>query len=349
MSAKIRRRKFKNIDLSDTFFDSLKADYDEFEEWFSKKAEASAYVIESDSKMIEAFLHVKLEEGTTTDIKPPVKAARIAKIATFKANAHGTKRGEYLLRKAIDVARNLKADKAYVTVFDKYRNLIELFLRYGFKHFGTKSTINGTEQVYVRAFPGKASGPFDAFPYIRTKGRTKYLLAIYPEFHSGLFPDSPLADGTYGDHDDVSHANTILKAYVSGLTLSRMKAGDIVVVYRTKDRNPARTRSAATTICVVTETQTRSDWPSESIFLKKVKPHSVFKKDELRARFASGARLQVVFMTYNAVLPNPVSRGNLLDKVGISEYPRWDIRKLTDSQFSKIVKLGKMDEDLIVD
>lgn len=35
-SAELAYEQFKNIDLSDPFFDSLKADYEEFPTWFQK-------------------------------------------------------------------------------------------------------------------------------------------------------------------------------------------------------------------------------------------------------------------------------------------------------------------------
>lgn len=37
-------KKFADISLSDPFFDSLKTDYIEFEDWFKRKADNQAYV-----------------------------------------------------------------------------------------------------------------------------------------------------------------------------------------------------------------------------------------------------------------------------------------------------------------
>ncbi|WP_342376313.1 hypothetical protein NVS55_34245 [Myxococcus stipitatus] len=58
----LERLQFKNISLSDPFFDSLKADYKEFPSWFAKKAEDSAYVFKNEQGFIDGFLYVKIEE-----------------------------------------------------------------------------------------------------------------------------------------------------------------------------------------------------------------------------------------------------------------------------------------------
>lgn len=36
--------KFKEVNLEDPFFDSLKADYKGFEEWFGRKSDNDAYI-----------------------------------------------------------------------------------------------------------------------------------------------------------------------------------------------------------------------------------------------------------------------------------------------------------------
>lgn len=53
---------FSECNLADTFFDSLKNDYEEFPIWFHKKAveNANAFVYETDDK-IKAFVYLKEE------------------------------------------------------------------------------------------------------------------------------------------------------------------------------------------------------------------------------------------------------------------------------------------------
>jgi hypothetical protein len=67
----LRYLKFSDLDLTDPFFDSLKADYKEFEEWFKKKQAAGekAYILRE--KGLRGFLYLKTEQGPVTDVAPP--------------------------------------------------------------------------------------------------------------------------------------------------------------------------------------------------------------------------------------------------------------------------------------
>ena len=57
----IKKKRLKEINLNDTFFDTLKTDYSGFENWYLKKAnnEEEAYVLEDDG--IQGFLYLKEE------------------------------------------------------------------------------------------------------------------------------------------------------------------------------------------------------------------------------------------------------------------------------------------------
>lgn len=122
----------------------------------------------------------------------------------------------------------------YVTIFDKHDYLINLFKRYGFHSAGVKKSDNGAENVLLkkRQFTGNLEKDY---PYINTNNN-KYLLAIYPKFHTQLFPDSILTTESSSIIHDVSHTNSIHKVYISKIQmLGNLKKGDIVVIYRTAD------------------------------------------------------------------------------------------------------------------
>ena len=87
----IQKKLFKDINLKDEFFDSLKADYPGFETWFNKKAEKgeTAYTFEDDK--IQGFLYLKEECEEDYDITPNLEKKRRLKVGTFKINAHRTK------------------------------------------------------------------------------------------------------------------------------------------------------------------------------------------------------------------------------------------------------------------
>ncbi|MFG1227411.1 GNAT family N-acetyltransferase [Xanthobacter wiegelii] len=351
MAQTLRPTKFKDVNLDDTFFDSLKAQYDEFSDWFHKKSAEPVYVIDGETGGgIRGFLYLKVEEGEITDVNPPLPAKRRLKVGTLKVNAKGTKLGERIIKRIFDHALLENTKEVYVTVFDTHESLISLFKRYGFNEIGTKTTVNGTELVLLRSLETDINDIIKDYPLIHSAGCRKWLLAIRPQFHTRLLPDSILRTEDPASEEDVPHTNSIHKVYIAGLALTRMTRGDVVILYRTTDgKGPAYYRSVATSVCVVEGTYTRADFPNEDAFVEFAKDHSVFSEQELRDRYNDGKQLYVAKMTYNASFPKRPTRGKLLDDVGISEYPYWQLRELDDKQFIRILELGDVDEGIIID
>jgi hypothetical protein len=351
MASVLERTVFGNVDLADPLFDSLKEQYKEFPVWFQKKADAGepVYIVHLEgSSKLRGFIYLKEEAGTVTDVEPPLPPANRLKIGTLKIIAHGTKLGERILKTVFDHAIESNVDQVYVTVFKNHTSLIKLLKRYGFVEFGLKSSPNGEELVMIRDMRVFTSDQEKDFPFIHTDGRNFYLLAIYPEFHTRLFPDSILRGESEDIVTDVSYTNTIHKVYVTKLAVTRMNVGDVIVIYRTTDRpGLARFRSVATSICVVQEIKSKKDFRDQSEFIKYCLPHSVYSKEELQRWFAE-PRLYTVKMTYNGALRRRPIRGALLDDVGIPEQPRWDLKQLTRQQFDRIVELGELNESLII-
>ncbi|CAN7434985.1 hypothetical protein LJR034_002694 [Caballeronia sp. LjRoot34] len=148
-------KQFKNIDLADPFFDSLKADYAEFANWFERKAENWAYVFENDeSQALDGFLYLKVENGAVDDVDPPLPAANRIKVWTFKINAHGTKLGERFIKKLFDHAIEENAEELYVTAFPKHEGLILLLKKYGFSKVGSRKPITESRTYLFGAWFG---------------------------------------------------------------------------------------------------------------------------------------------------------------------------------------------------
>ncbi|WP_245259642.1 N-acetyltransferase [Methylobacterium sp. 10] len=343
----LRLTKFENVDLEDEFFDSLKQDYPGFEKWFSGKAKEPVYVVDNITKQgIRGFLYLKVENGVVSDVYPKMPKAKRLKIGTLKIIAHGTKLGERVLKKAFDTAIAENASEIYVTILPKHAALIQLFERYGFKHHGTKNS----EHVFVRDMTSFSGDIIKDYPLISLKNKRYFMLAIYPEYHTKLFPDSILHNEDSDIVQDVSYTNTIHKVYIAKLSLTRMSRGDVVVMYRTTDRaGQARFRSVITSVCVVEEVRSKKDFSSVNEFLRFSVPHSVFSVQELRKMYAEFDRMYVARMTYNAAFTKRVIRDKLLDEVGISEQPRWDLRELTNKQTRHLAELGVLNERIIID
>ncbi|MCP1744336.1 putative GNAT family N-acyltransferase [Bradyrhizobium japonicum] len=191
MSRQLRATKFRALSLSDPFFDSLKAGYRGFESWFNSKADEELYVIE-DGRRLSGMIYLKHENGAVSDVDPPLPSKRWLKIGTLKIEGKGTKLGERVLKKVFDRAISENREGIYVTVFELHANLIRLFERYGFKRYGVKRSDDGTELVLARIFDDLVGDLVTDYPFFRTRGRKSWLLAVYPEFHSQLLPDSIL-------------------------------------------------------------------------------------------------------------------------------------------------------------
>ena len=111
--------KFKEVNLDDPFFDSLKADYKGFEEWFGRKSDNDAYIQKKNDGSLQAFLYLKIEDEAITDVIPNFPEAKRLKVGTFKIEAHNTKLGERFVRMIMYHALYEKVEEIYVTIFEK--------------------------------------------------------------------------------------------------------------------------------------------------------------------------------------------------------------------------------------
>lgn len=349
VSRQLRLTTFRELNIDDPFFDSLKAGYQDFEGWFARKADEEVYIVEDDSAL-SGMIYLKPEIGEVLDVDPPLPALRWLKVGTLKIEGRGTKLGERVVKKIFDTAIAESMDGVYMTVFDVHEDLIRLFERYGFRQVATKTTESGEELVYVRRLDQFTGNMISDYPFVHTAGQRAWLLAVYPEYHTQLLPDSILNNEPREIVRDVSHTNTIHKVYIGKIPLTRMSPGDAVVIYRTGDgQGPAYYRSVASSICVIEEVRRKSDFVDVDAFLAYTTPHSVFSEDELRDKFLEGDRLFVARMTYNIAFHRRITRGRLLDEVEVSEQPRWDLRELSSDQFRAITTMGEVNARLIID
>lgn len=344
--------KFQQVNLEDPFFTSLKEDYDGFEEWFQRKSDSEAYIQRKDDGELEAFLYLKIEEGAVEDVNPSLPEGKHLKVGTFKIDAHNTKLGEYFIQLIMRVAVYKQVEDIYVTIFEKHGGLVNLLKRYGFERRGTKGNPENQESVYVKLMTAVGDDLCKNFPFVHTKGKNKYILSIYPQYHTSLFPDSIL-DTEQRNRDalikDVSHTNSIHKVYLCKMKgAEQLVSGDILVIYRTKDaQGPAYYRSVATSICVVEEVKRPSDFDNLNEFIKYTNAYSIFEADILK-KYYKEPKAVIIKMTYNAAFNHRLINKELVEEVGLAPL-YWGFFQLTDEQFYDIVTRGQIDESIIVD
>jgi predicted nucleic acid-binding protein len=284
----VQKVDFAEVDLKNSFFDSFREDYNGFDKWFNKKADDIAYVCYSNNEL-SAFLYIKVEDENENyaDIVPNFQKKKRLKIGTLKVTSNGFKIGERFLKIIFDNALQYRVDEIYVTIFDKrpeQLRLIALLEEWGFNYFGDKSTPTGIEKVFVKNFDRNQNinieNPKKTFPYSSKTNRI-FIVPIYPEYHTELFPDSILKTESPKDFvENEPHRNALSKVYISRSYYKDLKSGDLIVFYRTGEKGNAINTGVVTTIGIVESVI--DNIPNEDTFIKLCRKRSVFSDEELK-------------------------------------------------------------------
>lgn len=340
---------FSELDLNDSFFDTLKGDYPEFAEWFNRKASEgeSAYVFFDSNKNIIDFLYLKIEDGPVCDVEPMLPAKKRLKVGTFKICSRRSRRGERFMKKIMDRAIAENVDEIYVTIFPKeeLEYLIALFERYGFCHIANKKHDGiGDEFVLVKNMRIMHGDIVKDYPLVSRAGAKKSILAIKPDFHTALFPDSILRnEDPYDLVQDVGPTNSIHKIYICWMKdVDKLKRGDLLLIYRTNDGlGYANYRSVITSVCTIDEVRAFKDFQNEEDFVRYTNQYSIFDEVQLRKWYRYKNNFIVIKMLYNVAFTKRVIRKVLLEDVGLDGTAYWGFMSITDEQFQQIVELGQ--------
>lgn len=344
--------KFKNINLDDPFFDSLKEDYKEFTDWFNKKKnnDDGAFVFKNSQGVLDGFLYLKNEVEELNDITPKQPSKRRLKIGTLKINPHGTRLGERFIKKVFDISLVRNIDEIYVTLFEKHTALLNLFQKYGFETRANKLTPNGCELVLFKNISKITGDIVKDYPNA-PEVSNRYLISLYPQWHSRLLPDSILKNEDPALLiKDTSHTNSIHKIYLTSMEgTEHLKAGDTLVIYRTATAgSSAEYSSVATSICVVEEVRNINDFKTLEDFLKYTHSYSIFSKQELIDFFKSKKYPVIIRFTYNIALNKRIIRKSLIEDIGIIRNQYWGFIKLTEQQYRDILSRGDVSENLAI-
>jgi hypothetical protein len=248
-----------------------------------QKSDDICYVCFQDD-VLSAFLYIKAEgiDENYADIIPPFQRKKRLKVGTLKVTANGYKIGERFLKIIFDNALVNKVDEIYVTIFNKtteHERLISLLEDYGFTYYGNKTSDNGVEKVYTKPF-AKATvidkaNPKIGYPYLPDDTNI-FIVPIYPDYHTELFPDSILRTESPKDFvENEPHRNAISKVYISRSWERGLQPGDRLIFYRTGGYHVG----VATTVGVVESVIT--DIPDVQTFIRLCRKRSVFTDEEL--------------------------------------------------------------------
>lgn len=338
---------FGEVNINDNFFDSFRISYDGFNQWFNKKCDEEAYICKSDDGKILGFLYLKTEDYSENyfDIAPPFPPKKRLKVGTFKVESTGFRLGERFIKIIFDNAIQRNVDEIYVTLFSDRPELValeDLLCRWGFFPYGSKFTGKRTEKVLVKRMKVLLPNytPKKNFPNI-SYSCNKYIIPIFPQYHTSLLPDSQLRTENRIDFlGKEPHRYALQKVYISwAINTNEAKPGDMFLFYRPgEDGSIKKYTSVLTTIAIVDEII--SDIRSEHELLSLCQNRSVFTTAELKYNWINhGSRLKVIKFIFVKSLNKRLTleylwENNIVEK---NKGPR-PFTKISDEQFDMIVR-----------
>ena len=289
------------VDVKNSLFDGLRADYRGFDEWFGKcaKEHRNCWIVEVGGQM--AGIVVRKDEAPA-EAGIVSSGTKILKLCTFvmAPEYRGDKFGEQLLKQSLWFAQANEYDVVYLTAFADKEALIALLQSYGFEN--TQRQENGElffEKVLRHGsldLEGQTSAlALDRkyYPRFYAGERVKkFCVPIQGPYHEKLFPEisfrRPLPlfpqdrfgrelAATQGDIR--TPGNTICKVYLCRARTQSLQPGDLLFFYLSKDARLEASQSI-TTVGIV-ESVTECGTAEELIRLTAKR--SVFSAPELES------------------------------------------------------------------
>lgn len=289
----VEERYCYELDKADPIFDTLRADYPAFDDWFrdacvNGQRKCWKLTVDGETAGIVIF---KDESGESNTVLP---AERALKLCTFKVSEkyRGDKFGEQLLKQALWWAQSNRFDVAYLTAYPRHVTLIELLEWFGFRI--TREADDGELQFEKPLGSGPVAEPGDDvvlldrlhYPRFVDDARVRVLcVPIRPRYHRLLFPEvyDTVHPTLFGAIDEKRKpGNTIRKVYLCRSGIKKMGVGDVLLFYQSKDDESAQSQTMAT-VGVVT------DWTETAdidMLLRLTAKRSAYSDGDLRAILA---------------------------------------------------------------
>lgn len=285
----IKKDKCYNIDIRDSFFDSLRADYIGFDNWFRKKCQEShrdCLTIRDDGKLIGICIY-KFEDDCYD------MSGTILKICTFKLKYSGNKLGELLLKNIFYYSYQSNVDWIYVTSFEK-NYICQFFEKFGFEQFAERKEDTGEFIYRKQLVPNKDNDKIYSpikyhikfGPHYFNETAQSFLVPIKPSYFESLFPETIDINGHLFPDFYYSNAfsNSIQKAYICKSRISKLKPGSIIFFYVTEKK--------LVQACGIVEKTYFSSDPNEIISLTGKR--TVYTYDEIANQCKENTRLLII-------------------------------------------------------
>ncbi len=243
----LKRVALRDLPVEDPFFDSLRLDYREFDEWYKKvSSEGRLAWIVSNKERIDALCIYKIETvGERITNNYQITKGSFLKLCTFKVSDTGCKYGETLLNEAIHFAVEHKLEAVYVQIREgRHGELVDLIQSFGFESLGYyRMDISYVKYIRPDLPPRIAMWPDERFEYARKhfpyhlddSGVKKFVVTLSQSEHDALF-----FNYHYGalllhamDKPIKAEANAIQKIFANRYDYGeRASAGDLLFFYK---------------------------------------------------------------------------------------------------------------------
>jgi GNAT superfamily N-acetyltransferase len=312
------------ISLDDLIFDSIRDDYDRFDEWFGRHCQAGqrdAFVIDG-GKSLAGICILKDEDDEEYGLP-----ARRLKLCTVKvAEPHRRQRyGALLLKAALDNAVRRDRTGLYVTVFDHHQDLIRLLEDLGFQIAPTVTELGELVMWRPLVPPPEAMTELDAFEFNRRYGPFNlrsdvpiHIVPVQPHWEERLFPEGRRQLELVGEN--AACGNDLRKAYLSHANTSQLSRGDLVLFYRSIDERAVRF------VAVVEDTLRSAEASDIAGF---VGTRTVYTADEIEELTDSGRRNVLAVLIRQARQLDPAWSVDTLTASGVIARPPQSIQSVS--------------------
>lgn len=320
--------------LSDIFFDSLRQGYDSFDRWFRTKAQEGRLAwchFDEQDKLRAICIYTDQEDEVTTD-DGQILSGKALKLCTFKVGelVRGQKIGELFLKASFKYATDNGHQHIFIHAKQTQEHLIRLLADFGFEKLGEYRG----DEVWVKEHPSEPPTADVAafayckkyFPHYRAEADIqKFIIPIQPRYHKILFPDYTPIQRMLPDPYATHVGNAIKLAYLCNSPAKSLRAGDLVLFYRTGDEK------AITSIGIVEFFDSSQD--AEKI-ASIVGRRTVYSFEQIKALAKKDTR--VILFRLIKHLSKTIAYGQL-KREGIVSGPIQSITKASDESFAKIV------------
>jgi GNAT superfamily N-acetyltransferase len=326
-------------ELSSDFFDSLREGYAGFDDWFRSKARENrmAWVYRDETDALAAIcIYATQTNEAINDIGDHLSGTAL-KLCTFKVGdaVRGRKIGELFLKAAFRYATKYTCEHLFIHAnADRHEYLIRLLQDFGFEERGAYAG----DLVLVKSHPitspdAQILPPLEYarrfFPHFRIDTLVqKFLIPIQPHFHEILFPDyQPIEPRLFGVSNTAG--NAIKLAYLSHAKTKSIRAGDVVLFYRTNDE------MSITSVGIVDKFEILNDAASIASLVSRRTVYTIEQIDDMAKR-----QTKVILFRLVEHLPHPVTYDQLRREQVVSG-PIQSICKITDESFSRVLAAAR--------